>query len=151
MTFAHCAYSSAHMLPIPRAAPSSSPAIPRQQLMAPHPAILSHLVLLLYHYGPSASAHPLLNQRQPRPHRSLLCGLALNCTTPQSTRMLAWCGACVFSAPPTDRAKSKVAKRTRNGMERPDAPTVCIRFAAPNCPECVPVLAGPVRRGYTRC
>ncbi|KAJ7326293.1 hypothetical protein DFH08DRAFT_968201 [Mycena albidolilacea] len=81
------AFSAPHVLICSRAhtraAPTSSPAIPRQQLMAPHPAILSHIVLLLYHYRPigfsTSTAQSAAAQATPiTPMRT-----GLNRTTPQ--------------------------------------------------------------------
>ncbi|KAJ7885126.1 hypothetical protein B0H14DRAFT_2699852 [Mycena olivaceomarginata] len=132
-----------------RAAPSSSPAIPRQQLMAPHPAILSHLVLLLYHYRPigfsTSTAQSAAAQATPiTPMRT-----GLNCTTPQIDTDACMVQRVRVISTAHRQGEVQGGERTRNGMERRDAPTG-IRFAVPNCPQCVPVLAGPVRRGYTR-
>ncbi|KAJ7732195.1 hypothetical protein B0H14DRAFT_2997827 [Mycena olivaceomarginata] len=122
---------------------ASSPAIPRQQLMAPHPAILSHLVLLLYHYRPigfsTSTAQSAAAQATPiTPMRT-----GLNCTTPQIDT-----DACMVQRVRVISTAHRQGE-VQGGMERRDAPTG-IRFAVPNCPQCVPVLAGPVRRGYTR-
>jgi hypothetical protein len=100
-----------------RAAPSSSPAIPRQQLMAPHPVILSYLILLLYHYRPigfststaqSAAAHatPITPMRT-----------GLKCTTPQIDTDACMVQRARVLSTAHRQGEVQVGERTRNVCE----------------------------------
>ncbi|KAJ7348813.1 hypothetical protein DFH08DRAFT_959021 [Mycena albidolilacea] len=66
-----------------RAAPSSSPAISRQQLMAQHPVTLSHLVLLLYHYRPIGFSTSTAQSAAAQATSITPMRTGLNRTTPQ--------------------------------------------------------------------